>query len=983
MLAGHSGFGRCSLASARPLSPSIPRASSHERASGVLALAFVCGLLASSRALAVVPPPAGGPLPPEVRAAVEEGVVRPAARPTTKVPGRVVDASAATIGRWNIPVLLFDFPDRRSTFPAARFQPLLFDTTGAIATGSMADYYNEVSAGLLTVRGQVFGWKTLPDTANFYGNDSYGLARLAFPQNDAGMVYAALQAFDADVDFSQYDRNGDGYVDCVFFVHSGMGAEGAAGDRSRLWSVTTTLSNSWGQVGPYVTADPRPGHPGQFMRVDQFSVLPEMSAIELAKFTEIGVYCHEFGHDLGWPDLYDTTTLGGGTNLGPGNWCLMATGAYGGDNRTPERPTHPCGWALWDAGWITLDNLATDGDRAFPPISTARHAYRLWYQGEASDEWFLLENRQKTGFDGTLPGHGLLVSRIRSDVMAQRRYLNTVNSGAIPALRVEEADGFYNMLHTINRGDASDPFPGSFGRTRFADDTTPSTTTYDGRPLNTSLEAIREVGSDVRAYVQLLPTGWSDPIEIGTLGAAGALVANNATPLAADPGGDLWLATMDDVSGASEVVLRRKRFGVDWGTPLLLTNEPGLSSSPAIAIDRAGRKAVAWWDTRDGNSEIYYAWAPSGAAFGPARRVTQNSAFSQLPTIAWTADGRIALAWTDGRDGGSTIYARIFPPDQEASKSDVRVSFPEGYAILTNSGAPTIATAGNRVVIAYQERISGVDEVKACVDSLGAFSAPRYFSVTDGFTSNQVVLAADSDTSAWFFWRDNLPAASEIRRARWSRLKGWDLGFESAYLSAQALDSPRAITDANGDVHVLVRRTNASGVAELVETVWHRTTNVWDAGPSLLASFKDEQLTGTAYALDALGRTHVAWLSVGGAGRRLREIVRAAPASAPVDAPALPLPGVARVDAAPNPARGRVALSIDTPLARPPGTRARLFNIAGREIVSLDAAGVGPAVLSWDGIDERGLRVAPGVVFVRLALPGGAPLARGRFVWLP
>jgi len=158
---------------------------------------------------------------------------------------------------------------------------------------------------------------------------------------------------------------------------------------------------------------------------------------------------------------------------------------------------------------------------------------------------------------------------------------------------------------------------------------------------------------------------------------------------------------------------------------------------------------------------------------------------------------------------------------------------------------------------------------------------------------------------------------------------------------------------------------------------------VWDAGPSLLESFKDEQLSGTAYTLDPLGRTHVVWLSAGGAGRRLREIVHAAPASSPVGVPDAPTPGIARIDAAPNPARGRALLSIDTPAARPPGTRATLFNIAGREIASLDASGAGPGRLTWDGIDAQGGRVAPGVVFVRVVTPAGDALARGRFVWLP
>jgi len=914
-------------------------------------------------------------MPAEVVQAIADGLTRPAAR-APKSTGPVLDASAGTIGRWNVPVLLVAFPDRPPTYPAANFTPLLFDTVGAFATGSMAKYYDEVSGGLLQVRGKVFGWKTLADTVNFYANDSYGLARLAYPQNDAGLLYNTLALFDDDVDFTQYDRNGDGFVDCVLLVHSDMGAEGAASDRRRFWSITSGVSNNWGQVGPYVTKDPRPGHPGQFMKIDQFSVLPEMSAVEFRAFTEIGVYCHEFGHDLGWPDLYDASSLGGGTNLGPGNWCLMATGAFGGDSRSPSRPTHPCGWAKFDAGWITLENLVDDGDRRFAPVASEKTAYRLWYQGEPSDEWFLLENRQKTGFDSGLPGHGLLVYRIQSDVIATRRGLNTINSGQVPGLRLEEADGHYDLKFTINRGDPRDPFPGTLNATSFSDDTTPSTITYAGRPLNTSLQAIRDVGQDVRAYVQLLPTGWSAPLDIGTL-TGGSLNGNGAGTMVADPSGDLWLATVDDATGQSEIVLRRKRFGINWGAPIPLTNEPGVSNSPAIAIDRNGRKAITWWDTRDGNSEIYYAWAPAGGSFGPARRVTNNASFSQLPVVTWMLDGRIALAWTDGRDGGSSIYARTFFPDQEASKSDVRVSFPEGFQIVPNSGAPSIASVGNRLVIFFQERLSGVDEIKGCVDSLNAFSQPRLFSATDGFTSNQPTLCADSDTSAWFFWRDNLPARSEIRMGRWSVKAGWSLAFDSPYATAQPLDSPRAYTDAGRNVHLLFRRSG-NGQFELVETVWHRASEVWDAGPSLLTTFRDEQLLGTAFAADPVGRTHAVWLSSSSLGRRLREMVRAAPAVAPVGVPDVPAPTLARVTVAPNPARGRLQLAIDVPL--PAGARASLVNVAGREVASIPLSS---ERVSWDGADARGGRVAPGVLFVRVLARDGSTLAHGRVVWLP
>ncbi len=941
-------------------------------------------VLAVPAAHAVVPPAQGGPLPAEVRDAIASGLVRPASARPAKGGLPAVETAPPT-GAWNVPVLLVDFPDRRATYPAGNFATLLFDSTNGVPTGSVRQYYDEVSNHQLQFRGQVFGWKTLPDTMNFYANDSYGLSRLSYPQNDAGMMYAALKLFDASVDFSKFDKNNDGYVDCVFLVHSDMGAEGAAGDHRRFWSVTSPFSNQWGFVGPYVTDDPWPGHPGQFMKIDQFSILPEMSAITLNQFTEIGVYCHEFGHDLGWPDLYDTSSLGGGANLGPADWCLMSTGAYGLNNHTPERPTHPCAWALADAGWITVENLVTDGDRNFDPIETSHKAYRLWYQGESSIESFLLENRQPIGFDASLPGHGLLVSRIRDDVFQAKRALNNVNSNYPPALRVEEADGRYDMMSTVNRGDAHDPFPGTFGRTRFADDTTPSTVTYSGRPLNTSLEAIRESGGEVSAYVQLLPTGWSPPADVAAVGAGAALVGNGGHDLVADATNDLWLSLSDNPTGATEVELCRKRYGVAWTGPTAFTNEPGLSAAPVIALSKTGAKAMAWWDTRDGNSEIYYAWAPPGGVFGPARRITNDPSFSQLPVVAWRADGRIVVVWSDGRLTGSTLFARTFLPDQEASAPDVRVTFPEGFALYSSSAAPSVVTLGNRVVIAFQERIDGVDEVEAVVDSGGGFTAQRRLSLTDGFTSNEPTLVAQGDTAAWLFWRDNLPSGNQVRVAKWSFPGGWNLGFDVPYITPLAIDSPFAALDPQGDLHLLFTRTNSAGHNELVESIRHQASGAWDWGPALLTTFTDDQLAGTAFTVDALGRTHVLWLADNATGRRLREMVRAAPASAPVAVPNDPPPvaAAARVSATPDPARGRVAFSFDTPAPRPLGTRIEIVNVAGRRVAGFDAQGDGAARLTWQGESAGGERVPPGVLFVRVVSPAGVTLARGRFVWLP
>jgi hypothetical protein len=87
--------------------------------------------------------------------------------------------------------------------------------------------------------------------------------------------------------------------------------------------------------------------------------------------------------------------------------------------------------------------------------------------------------------------------------------------------------------------------------------------------------------------------------------------------------------------------------------------------------------------------------------------------------------------------------------------------------------------------------------------------------------------------------------------------------------------------------------------------------------------------------------------------------------------------------ALPNPARGRVSLRIVGGPARPPGSRAVFYDVAGRRLGALDAAGEGDAALLWSGADDSGRAIAPGVVLVDVRGPGGASLGRGRFVWLP
>src|SRR5438093_2633968 len=128
------------------------------------------------------------------------------------------------------------------------------------------------------------------------------------PNNTYGAVHDALVLCTQNVDWSRFDLDGDGYVDMLWLVHAGMGGETLI-NSNWLWSINSRLSGGWRGGSAFVTMQHIPGSTTQFYHLDRFSALPEISNIRPPARSEIGVYCHEFGHALGLPDLYDTSTL--------------------------------------------------------------------------------------------------------------------------------------------------------------------------------------------------------------------------------------------------------------------------------------------------------------------------------------------------------------------------------------------------------------------------------------------------------------------------------------------------------------------------------------------------------------------------------------------------------------------------------------------------------------------------------------------------
>jgi immune inhibitor A len=261
---------------------------------------------------------------------------------------------------------------------AQRFQNLFFSSR-TITNGSVTEYYADVSGGKIALSGEVKGPFRMPLKLSEYANGANGLGG-AFP-NIRTLAADALTAVTGQINFAPYDNDGNGYVDAFVVVHAGMGGE-VTGNKSDIWSAKWVLPNE-------VSVNN--------VKVYGFLTIPEDAFI--------GVCAHELGHLLfGWPDLYDTDY----SSQGIGNWCLMSGGAWGG-SPPGTKPVNPSAWCKKNQGWVDVVTENQNKRITLVDVKASHEVHKLWKNGDpASQEYFLIENRELTGFDQFLPGPGLL-----------------------------------------------------------------------------------------------------------------------------------------------------------------------------------------------------------------------------------------------------------------------------------------------------------------------------------------------------------------------------------------------------------------------------------------------------------------------------------------------------------------------------------------------------------------------------------------------
>ena len=308
--------------------------------------------------------------------------------------------------------------------------------TGQKVWGSMADYYREISYGKFAVEGSFVGWHEVAKKRLDYSSGSGTSTR----EKTALLVEAMDKVLAKNGKDSLKDYDG------VFFIYAGERVNTTRG--GLYWPHRASVTHQ-GKRWPYF-------------------IVQEGGA----KMNDISVFCHEFGHMLGLPDLYARPEVPGMEGVGP--WCAMSQQNGGG------RPQHFSVWSKDQLGWVTpkvIDPRVRQRIVLGPIEDSPAECLKIPVRADGT-EYFLVENRRKKGFDAELPAEGLLIWRVLPNNATQRVFLEESHG-------VEGQAGPRVFLGAV-------PFP-SPANANFTPATTPSSKAQLGGGFDVSLTNIRRL----------------------------------------------------------------------------------------------------------------------------------------------------------------------------------------------------------------------------------------------------------------------------------------------------------------------------------------------------------------------------------------------------------------------------------------------------------------------------------------------------------
>ena len=310
----------------------------------------------------------------------------------------------------------------------AQYQDVQFKNTDYSAyIASLQQYFADNSFGRYTPAFDLIGPVNLPNNRRYYGeNDTDG-----DDIHGAEMIADACNAAEDMADFSVYDQDGDGHLDALVVIYAGEGERQGNNMEDAIWEFTDDLETTY-ELDYYVDLDGK--------RVGACCAVPELQS--KTKRDGIGTFIHEFAHILGLPNFGSTAGL---TVKTLGDWDVMDHGCY---NNSANTPAAMSAYERFFLGWVEpilldgpmnvrLGDLNTTGDCA---IITATGQSDLYGVNPDPKKFYILENRQQTGWDKYIPGHGLMLTYI--DFVKNKWESDEVNNVENhPCVDLIEADG--------------------------------------------------------------------------------------------------------------------------------------------------------------------------------------------------------------------------------------------------------------------------------------------------------------------------------------------------------------------------------------------------------------------------------------------------------------------------------------------------------------------------------------------------------------
>jgi M6 family metalloprotease-like protein len=416
---------------------------------------------------------------------------------SSNTPSAIISATTNT-GTQPVLVILGYFDNMPFKTDPAEFQGRFFADLK-----SVKDNYSQASYGLLTLAPAVENFGTFND--GIVGWVNLGKTHPNAVSSDLTpaltIATSAINAADPYVNFSSFDKDGNKSLSAselhIVVIVAGYEASydnGAAKPTvwGHKWSLSTPVIADGIAVG---SASGKGSYTmfGEIMR-DHPSTL--------------GIIVHEMGHDLGWPDLYGTGSAGLGT------WDIMSFGGWntaGSDTYLGQTPPLPNAYLRKMQGWIDPNNpaqLVPALEYQNIPIdlsisTTNPFALIMPVDSDPSPlvgEFFMVEHREKTGYDASLPGSGALVWRINESVASNNNPQN-------PRVKLIQADGADHLLTAANYGNDGDAFNAASINTRFGVGTPLSSAYANGNPSNIILAFI---GGSLSGFAPMM-----GPLSIG------------------------------------------------------------------------------------------------------------------------------------------------------------------------------------------------------------------------------------------------------------------------------------------------------------------------------------------------------------------------------------------------------------------------------------------------------------------------------------